>query len=99
MAAVATTYLIPFSMGQQVDATGVPYVGAELYCYQTGTSTEVDLFSDSAGSTTAANPIPGDATGRFPQRYTTYAGALTLTLKTSAGVTIWTQNDIYKAAA
>jgi len=86
---------VPFAHGQQVDSSGTPYSGALLYVYQSGTSTAVDLFSDSVGATTAANPIVGDSSGRIAQRYTTYSGALTLTLKTSAGVTIWTQNDIY----
>lgn len=92
---MATTYLVPFAHGQQVNSSGTPYSGALLYVYENETSTAVSLFSDSAGATTAANPIVGDASGRIAQRYTTYAGALTLTLKTSGGTTIWTQNDIY----
>lgn len=93
---MTTTYLVPL-LGRvhQIDSDGDPLSGALLYVYQHTTTTAVSLFSDSAGSTTAANPIVADSTGRFEPRYTTYGNRLTLVLKTSAGVTVWTSDDIY----
>lgn len=92
---MATTYLVPLGRGQQVDASGVPLAAASLYVYQSTTTTPVSLFSDSAGSSSAANPIVADSAGRLALRYTTYTGALTLVLKDSGGSTIWSQDDIY----
>lgn len=88
------TYRIPLWRIHQVNSSGTPLSGCKLYVYQSGTTTAVSLFSDSAGGSSAANPIVADSTGLIPVRYTTYTGALTLVLKTSADVTIWSDDNI-----
>jgi hypothetical protein len=55
-------------MSQQQDADGNPYVGAKLYLYQAGTSTEVTSYKD-YGLTTGQehqHPIVADSAGRIP---------------------------------
>jgi hypothetical protein len=55
-------------MSQQQDADGSPYVGAKLYLYEAGTSTEVTSYKD-FGLTSGqehTHPIVADSAGRIP---------------------------------
>lgn len=74
------------------DANGNPYVGAKLYVYQAGTTTPLNIYSDSGLSVALANPLAGaygsDAAGNFPRAYLA-AGSYKLRAETSAGVLIW----------
>ena len=66
--------------------------GGLLYTYTAGTSTPAATYSDSTLLTPNANPIVLDAAGRC----VIYIDATSykFTLKTAAGVTVWTQDNI-----
>lgn len=91
---MAVGYRIDYSRIQQVDANGNPYSGALLYVYENTTTTAKTIYSDRAITSTAANPIVADSAGRFPVRYVATDDLLTLVLKTSAGVTIWSDDNM-----
>lgn len=86
-------YRIDFSQDQQSDANGDPYSGGKLYVYTNETTTSITLYSDAAGTVTAANPIVADSSGRLPVRYAGADDPLTLTFKTSADVSVWSMDD------
>lgn len=48
-----------------VDANGVPLSGAKYYFYESGTSTPVNTYSDSALSIANTNPVIADSAGRL----------------------------------
>ena len=50
---------------QALDSNGDPLSGAKLYFYQSGTTTALDTYSDTALTTANANPVVADAAGRF----------------------------------
>jgi len=52
---------------QTEDANGVPYAGAKLYFYQSGTTTLITVYQDSGKTTPHANPVIADASGTFPE--------------------------------
>lgn len=58
--------LWPNSRIPQIDANGDPLVGAKAYFYDAGTSTPQTVYSDSALSSSLAQPVLADANGRFP---------------------------------
>ena len=60
---MANRFNLPGS--QELDGNGDPYSGSKLYFYETGTSTPLDTYSDSALSSANANPVVADANGRF----------------------------------
>lgn len=79
------------------DSNGNPIVGAKLYIYEAGTTTERAIYSDDGLSTPMSNPLEGDdasdAAGRFPRFYMA-AGTYKLRAVTSADVLIWEYDDI-----
>lgn len=58
-----------------VDATGVPLAGAELWFYQSGTSTPLNTYSNAGLTVPNTNPVIADSSGQFgnifllPQSY------------------------------
>lgn len=86
-------YRIDYSNHQALSTNSVVYAGAKLYVYDNTTTTLKTLYSDRAVAVTAANPIVADSAGRLPVRYVAADDLLTLTLKTSADVTIWSNDD------
>lgn len=68
-------------------------VGAQMYVYENGTTTPVQLYSDRACLVTAANPVVS-ASGLFPVRYIATAQLLTIVIKDTAGTEIYSENDI-----
>lgn len=92
-------YRIDYSRAQQLDANSQVYAGAKLYVYANETTTLKTLYSDRDGLVTAANPIVADSAGRFPVRYVATDDLLTLTLKTSADVAIWSDDDFEPVAS
>lgn len=86
-------YRIDFSQDQQSDPNGAAYSGGKLYCYTNTTTTLVTLYSDAAGTVSAANPIVADTAGRLPVRYVGASSPLTLAFKTSADVAVWSMDD------
>lgn len=79
---------------QAIGTNGTPYSGAKLYVYETGTETEISLFSDEGLSTPIANPIVADAAGVFALAFMAETECK-LVLKTSADVTILTRDPVY----
>jgi hypothetical protein len=77
-----------------LDGNGKPIPGAKLYFYETGTTTPLDTFSDEALENANTNPVVADGSGRFGAIYLDTENAYTVKFTTSAGVTIWTRNDI-----
>lgn len=81
------------SFGQQCDSNGVPMSGALVYVYDDGTTTPLNVYSDDALSTLADNPIVCDSSGRHDMRYIA-TGAYKIVVKTAAGSTVYTRDDI-----
>lgn len=93
----AAANLLPNPNPQFFNNSGAPCSGCKLYFYESGTSTAKDTYISSAMTTTNANPVVlnsrGEAaTGIWLDGSTS---AYSVTLKTSAGSTIWgPKNDI-----
>ena len=62
-----TTYSIAPAIRQQFcDATGAPYAGGLLFCYNTNTDAKENTYTDSTGGTPNSNPIVLDSAGFTP---------------------------------
>lgn len=85
--------LAPVARQQQIDENGEPYAGGLLYTYSAGTVVALATYSDLALTTPNANPVVADASGRFGPIYLD-AFTYKFIFKNSAGVTIWTQDNI-----
>jgi hypothetical protein len=81
------------SFGQQCDSNGVPMSGALIYVYDAGTTTSRSVYSNTGLSVSAANPIVCDSSGRHDMRYIS-ASAYKIVVKTSAGSTVYTRDNI-----
>jgi len=80
---------------QFFDNNGVPLAGGLLYTYAAGTTTPQTTYTDSTGATPNSNPIVLDSAGRVPgEVWLTTNINYKFVLKTSAGVTIWTNDNI-----
>lgn len=88
---MATDIITTF--GQQCDASGDPMSGAKIYVYDVGTTTLKSVWSDTALSVAAANPIVCDSAGRHDIRYIA-VGSYKIVVKTSADVTVFTRDNI-----
>lgn len=86
-------YRIDFSQIQQLNSNSEVLSGAKLSVFVNETTTLKTLYSDRDGLVTAANPIVADSSGRFATRYVAATDLLTLTLKTSADVLVWSVDD------
>lgn len=74
---------------------GANLSGGLLYTYAAGTTTPLATYQDSAGTILNANPVVLDAAGRVAsQVWLTAGSAYKFVLKTSAGTTIWTQDNL-----
>lgn len=84
--------LAPYVLWTGWDDNGDPLNAGLLYTYAAGTSTPLATYSDSALATPNANPVVLNSAGRA----VIYLSAATykFILKTSAGVTVWTQDNI-----
>ena len=78
---------------QQCDSNGVPLNAGTIDVYAAGTTTPLSLYSDSALSVAATNPITLDSSGRHAITYIATA-SYKLVLKNSAGTTIYTRDNI-----
>lgn len=77
---------------QICDANGDPVSGARIYIYDVGTTTLKTVYSDTALSVAAANPIITDSAGRHAIRYIA-TGSYKYHVKTSADVSIYDPLD------
>lgn len=69
------------------DANGNPYVGAKLYVYDTGGTVLQSIWTDSALSVAAANPLTSDSNGYFALTYLT-AGTYKVRIEQKDGTLI-----------
>lgn len=94
--AYAQSYsLLPDVKFQPMDSAGVPFSGGKLYTCTAGTTcpgTPQSTYSDNSG-TANANPVVLDSAGRATI-YLTSTACYKMVFKTSADVTIWTQDNV-----
>lgn len=83
--------IAPFPLHQFFDDNGDPLNGGLLYAYASGTSTPQDTYINATG-TANTNPVVLDSAGRA--RIFLAATSYKFTLKTSAGVTLWTIDGV-----
>lgn len=83
---------MPVPRQQFFDNNGDPLAGGLLDSYLAGTTTRSNTYSDAALTTPNANPVVLDSAGRA----SIFLDALSykFVLKTSGGVTIWTQDEV-----
>jgi len=89
---MATTSLSPTPKLQFFDLNGAPLSGGLLYTYAAGTTTPLATYTDSTGLIANTNPIVLDSRGEA----NVWLGvdSYKLALYTSAGVLIWTVDNI-----
>ena len=89
---MATTSLSPTPKLQFFDANGAPLAGGLLYTYEAGSTTPLTSYTDSTGVSANTNPIVLDSRGEA----NVWLGAAIykFALYTSAGVLIWTVDNI-----
>ena len=89
---MATTSLAPTPKLQFFDANGAPLAGGLLYTYEAGSTTPLVTYTDSTGVSLNTNPITLDSRG---EANVWLSGAIyKFALYTSAGVLIWTVDNI-----
>jgi hypothetical protein len=89
---MATTSLSPTPKLQFFDANGDPLAGGLLYTYEAGSTTPLATYTDSTGVSANTNPIVLDSRG---EANVWLSGAIyKFALYTSAGVLIWTVDNI-----
>jgi hypothetical protein len=89
---MATTSLSPTPKLQFFDLNGAPLSGGLLYTYAAGTTTPLATYTDSTGVSANTNPIVLDSRG---EANVWLSGAIyKFALYTSAGVLIWTVDNI-----
>lgn len=75
--------------------SGVPLSGGLLYSYAAGTTTPATTWTTNSGAVANTNPIVLDSAGRTPNEIWITGGVdYKFILKTSAGVTVGTYDDI-----
>jgi len=80
---------------QFFDDNGTPLTGGLLYTYEAGTTTPLTTYTDVNGNVANANPIVLDAAGRVPyQVWLSSTDSYKFILKTSTGVTVWTEDNV-----
>lgn len=89
---MATAALIPSPKQTFLDSSGNPLSGGKVYTYAAGTTTPQNTFSDAGLSVANANPVILDSAGRAAIYLSPVA--YKIVLKTSADVTVWTQDDV-----
>jgi microcystin-dependent protein len=85
--AIGGRFVLPIM--QVVDSTGVPYNGAKLFFYATGTSTDQQTFSDSALTVPNPQPVLTNAQGMFPQIFMLPAPAYRVRLLDPTDAIVW----------
>lgn len=89
---MATTSLSPTPKLQFFDLNGAPLAGGLLYTYEAGSTTPLATYTDSTGVSANTNPIVLDSRGEA--NVWLGGSSYKLALYTSAGVLIWTVDNI-----
>jgi hypothetical protein len=89
--------LSPLPKLQFFDANGNPLVGGRLYTFAAGTTTPLDTYTDATGTIAASNPIV--LNGRGECEVWLGGAPYKFRLETSAGVEVWTVDDVTQANA
>jgi hypothetical protein len=90
-----TASLSPSPKLQFFDANGNPLVGGKVYAFAAGTTTPLDTYTDSTGTTPAAHPLTLNSRGEC--EVWLGSGAYKLELRTAAGVVVWTVDNVNTA--
>lgn len=77
-----------------VDATGVPRAGAQLFFYQSGTTTAQATYADAGLTVANANPVVADACGQFGNIFLSGGTAYAVVLCDGTGEQIWTMDPV-----
>ena len=89
--------LAPAPKFYEHDSNGDPLASGLVYTYENNSVTPLATYTDAAAGTANANPVVLDAAGRADIWLKTDA-LYTFVVKTSAGATVYTVNDISAAA-
>lgn len=87
---MATQLIIP----RQLDANGDPASGAKALVYETGTTTPVTVYTDTALSVAHASPIVANSAGYFAQAFYGGSTALKVVVTDSADATLVTYDPV-----
>lgn len=88
-------FYFPYAMA--VNAAGVPYPGALLGFFLTGSSTPTPTYNDAQLTTPNANPVGADAGGTFPSIFLDPTVVYKVVLSDSLGDEIWTADPVDEA--
>lgn len=86
---MTSRFVLPIA---DVGAGIAPSSGAQLFFYETGTTTPKNTYSDSAGTIPNANPVVANSLGQFPDIF--IIGTYKVVLKNSAGVQAWAADPV-----
>ena len=75
------------------DANGDPISGAKLEFFESGTTTQLDTFSDDALSVPNTNPVVADSAGRFGDIFLQQSD-YKVVLSDADDVVIWTADPV-----
>jgi len=94
---MAVGVVAPWGKFTGLDNDGNPAASGYLYTYVAGTTSAITTYSNVGLTTPNTNPVLLDASGRATI-YLSSASAYKFVLTTSAGVTLWEQDNITVAA-
>jgi hypothetical protein len=89
---------VTFNALRALDADGNPVAGAKAYFYETGTTTPVTVYTDTALSVAAASPLVADANGYFDQVFYNGAVSLKVVVDDADDVELFTLDPVATAA-
>ncbi len=90
--------ILSFLSGRQItNSNGVPQAGALLYHYQAGTTSNLTVYSNQAGTTPHAQPVVADSGGFVPLIYIDTTSDWKVVIQTALAVTLQTYDNLAKA--
>ena len=89
---------LPVIGWQPLSDTGAIMSGAKAYFYRTGTATPKNTYSNKGLTSANANPVVADAYGRFGDVFLLKDEGYRCVLKTSADVTIYTEDEVFASS-
>lgn len=85
---------ISFNALRAFDADGLPAGGAQAFFYETGTTTPVTVYAESALTTPLASPLVADADGYFAQVFSNGAVQIKCVIKDALDVVLNTLDPV-----